>query len=469
MAENWLAILMNIRRWAPRLLRFWGIDRAIAYTIVGRGWSVLAGPLTLLFIARFLSPAEQGFYYTFGSLLGLQIFFELGLSYVILQFASHEKAKLEWTDQGLLEGDATAKARLAALLRRAIVWYGIIALLALAIVLPAGLYFFGQHQPVGVQVRWQIPWVWVVLVSAIGLFVTPFFAVLEGCGLVAEVAFMRVCQSILGSLLLWVALSQQWQLFAAPVLNTVGLLWALGWLGLRKRAFLSDLVAVPHDPVAIGWRAEVWPFQWKIALSWLSGYFIYQLFNPVLFAFHGAVAAGQMGMSINVVTAIWAVGLAWVNTKAAPFGNLIAKRDFKGLDRMFFPCLWQSLAAVACGGMMFWAAAFYARYLHHPLGQRLLDPLPLGLLVATMVVNQIVVAEATYLRAHKQEPFLGVSMLAACLVGLSTYFLGRPFGATGMMVGYFTVIVVVGLGFGTWVFVRKRRLWHSEVQSEAGG
>lgn len=460
---------MNVSTWVPRLLRFWGIDRAIAYTIVGRGWSVLAGPLTLLFIARFLSPAEQGFYYTFGSLLGLQIFFELGLSYVILQFASHEKAKLEWTDQGLLAGDATAKARLAALLRRAIVWYGIIALLALAIVLPAGLYFFGQHQPVGAQVRWQIPWVWVVLVSAIGLFVTPFFAVLEGCGLVGEVAFMRVCQSILGSLLLWIALSQQWQLFAAPVLNTVGLLWALGWLGLRKRAFLSDLVAVPHDPVAISWRAEVWPFQWKIALSWLSGYFIYQLFNPVLFAFHGAVAAGQMGMSINVVTAIWAVGLAWVNTKAAPFGNLVAKRDFKGLDRMFFPCLWQSLVVVACGGMMFWAAAFYARSLHHPLGQRLLDPLPLGLLVATMVVNQVVVAEATYLRAHKQEPFLGVSMLAACLVGLSTYFLGRPFGATGMMVGYFTVIVVVGLGFGTWVFVRKRRLWHSEARGEAGG
>lgn len=29
---------------------------------------------------------------------------------------------------------------------------------------------------------------------------------------------------------------------------------------------------------------EIFPYQWRIALSWISGYFIFQLFNPVLFA-----------------------------------------------------------------------------------------------------------------------------------------------------------------------------------------
>ncbi len=47
--------------------------------------------------------------------------------------------------------------------------------------------------------------------------------------------------------------------------------------------------------MGISWRREVWPFQWKIAVSWLCDYFIFQLFTPVLFAFRGPVEAGQDG------------------------------------------------------------------------------------------------------------------------------------------------------------------------------
>ena len=71
--------------WLKGMLHLCGVDRPVAYVILGRGWSVLAGPITLYMIASFLTRDEQGYYYTFGSILGLQIFFELGLSYVILQ------------------------------------------------------------------------------------------------------------------------------------------------------------------------------------------------------------------------------------------------------------------------------------------------------------------------------------------------------------------------------------------------
>jgi hypothetical protein len=30
------------------IFRIFGVDRAIAYTLVGRGWSVIAGPLTIV-------------------------------------------------------------------------------------------------------------------------------------------------------------------------------------------------------------------------------------------------------------------------------------------------------------------------------------------------------------------------------------------------------------------------------------
>ncbi len=59
-----------------------GLDQAVVFTgWRARGWSSLAGIGTLTLIARFLSPAEQGFYYTFSlPWSAMQIVFELGFS-----------------------------------------------------------------------------------------------------------------------------------------------------------------------------------------------------------------------------------------------------------------------------------------------------------------------------------------------------------------------------------------------------
>lgn len=456
-------LLLNrtvIRNLTVKLLRVLGVDRAIAYTLIGRGWLAIAGPVSVLLIATRMSPAQQGFFYTFGSILGLQVFFELGLSSVILQFASHERGKLKWTTRGTLEGDSVAKARLGSLLRSALVWYGIIAVLVFTVLLPAGLLFFSRDESAR-NVVWHIPWVWIVAVSAFGLFTSSVFALLEGCGLVANIAALRVYQSIGGQVMLWIGLLLGWGLFATPLVNTFALVVGLFWLATTKRPFLCDLITLPRDGPRIDWAREVWPFQWKIGLSWLSGYFIFQLFNPVMFIFHGAAAAGQMGMSISIVAAVSAVAIAWVGTKSAPFGSLIARGEYEVLDRQFFRCLRQSTALIVMVGAAFWVSASYLHSIDHPLSHRLLASFPLLLLIASGIVNHIVTAEAIYLRAHKQEPFLWISMTSGFLMALSSYFLGKEFGATGVMLGYFVISSVVGLGVGTWTFISKRQLWHS--------
>lgn len=443
-----------------RFLRRFGIDRAVGYTLLSRGWAAGAGFVNLFLITRLLSREQQGFYYTFGSILALTVFFELGLGYVLMQFASHERARLEWTAEGTLEGDPEAKARLASLLRMSLLWYTVMGLLILATLLPAGLYFFGVHAPKNVIIDWQKPWVWVVLLTSVSLSLTPLFSIIEGCGLVAEIISLQFVQNVLGSLVNWFVLWHHGALYAAPLGNTLALLWTLYWLWRTKRPLLRDLASTAKLGGGISWRREIWPFQWRMAVSGASGYFIFQLFNPILFAYHGAVAAGQMGLCLNVMAAISGISLGWISTKSATFGALIAKRDFAQMDRLFFPCLWQSWAVVCLGALCFWLGGSYLHAIHHRLSLRILDPLPLGLLVLTAVVNHLIFAQALYLRAHKQEPFLWLSVTGACLVGALSYLLGRPFGPTGMMAGYFAVTLIVGLGAGSWVFLRKREEWH---------
>ena len=446
-----------LTEWLQRVL---GLDQAIVFTVLARGWQSAAGVVTLALIAHFLSPAEQGFYYTFGSLVALQIVFELGFSFVIQQMASHERAVLTISPDHQISGDPVAHARLASVLQKSVRWYSVAAVLMATFLIFAGLHFFSLHADGGASVAWKTPWCCVAIAATLTFQIDPLLAFLEGCGYVANVARLRMAQAATGSVLAWAALITHHGLFAPAMLIVGTASTGIVWLYRRRRLLLGLL---RHDPGhhRIKWGVEVWPFQWKIAVSWLSGYFIFQMFNPVLFAYRGPVAAGQMGMSLNLATALQAIAISWVNTKSAPFGALIALKQYAQLDRLFFRSVFQSLGVCITGAGIFLTGLIWINHTRMSFAHRLLSPLALGLLFCATLVNLVVFSEALYLRAHKQEKFLINSVLTALLVAASTLILGKYFGAMGMIVGYLAVGSIVSLGLGTFTFVKYRRAWHA--------
>ena len=443
-----------------RVFRLMGIDLAIGYTVLARGWAALAGVISLVLIARTLSPAEQGYYYTFGSLVALQIIFELGFSVVILQLAAHEVAHLTIGPGGIISGPAVPHARLASILRKVIKWYSVAAILMACLLIPVGWHFFASTRVPHHTVSWRLPWVAVVLASSITFQIDPIFSFLEGCGFVARVARTRLMQSMLGSLFAWSMLLSHHGLFAPALLILGQAIAGLIWIA-SHRTLLRNLFRHPMGKDRIDWWQEVWPFQWRIAVSYACGFFIFQLFNPILFRYWGPVVAGRMGMSLNISNAIASVAIAWINTKAAPFGTLIARREFLALDRLFFRTTAQTIVFCIFGSLTVWIGAFVVAERHMPFAQRLLPPLPFALLLISMNINQAISSMALYLRAHKQEKFLVNSVLGAITLTLSAFLLGRPFGALGMTIGQFAAAITIGLGLGGYTFFKYRRLWHA--------
>lgn len=458
--DDELDLVVDVESPGPirRILHVTGLDRAVAFTVAGRAWALVSGVVSAFVITAFLTGVQQGYWYTFGSVLGLQVFFELGLTTVILQFASHERAHLEWTSDRRLTGDDKVMRRLASVLHLALVWYGVAAVLMVVIVVPVGWWFFATHRQG--DLVWQLPWVLLGLTTAGVLFVSPVLAILEGCGRVAEIALLRTSQAVLGSLTVWLSLAAGLKLYAVAVTSTVTLVFGIAWLVVRYRRWFVALVTRRTGGEGVGWRSEVWPFQWRIAVSWLSGYFIFQLFTPVLFAYQGAVVAGQMGMSISLAGAVGAMAMAWMNTKAPAFGMFVARRSWTELDHLFFRTVKQSFAAVVLGAAGAWCFVGVLTLAGLSVSQRVLPLLPLALLLGATVVNQIVFSEALYLRAHKKEPFMWLSVVNGVCIGLSTWLLGRSVGAFGVVTGYLVLTVVLGLGGGTWIFRRKRNEWH---------
>ena len=341
-----------------------------------------------------------------------------------------------------------------------------------ATLIPVGIAFF-RHADRGphaiATVHYVLPWLLVVIASSLTFQVDPLFSFLEGCGYVPEVARTRLRQSVAGTVLGWSAFLLHHGLFA-PGCFILGQGLAGGWFLASKRRLLLPLMRHAPGAFRVDWRGEVWPFQWRIAVSWLAGYVTSQLFNPILMNARGPVEAGRMGMSLAVCGTLSSMAVAWMNTKAAPFGRLIARREYAALDRSFFRALWQSVLAAVLGCTAVWLVIFLLgrwgiRSHGTPLAGRLLAPVPLAMLLFGTLANIVVFAEALYLRAHKQEKFMLNSIAGAVYIAPVAYLLGRwsnPHGgAWGIAAAYAVGTLVIGLGYGTYTFLRWRRIWHA--------
>ena len=438
-----------------------GLDRAILYVLLNRGWTLLAGFVTLYLISATMSKAEQGYYYTFSSILALQIFFELGFSGIIAQFASHEMAKLHWRG-GDIAGDPPSRQRLLSLFRLAIKWYGVISLLTVFLLNTAGYYFFSSAARQGDAVNWHLPWILLTLGATLNLFLSPLLALFEGSGLVANVSALRLMQSMVAYGSGWLLLLNGGKLYTAAAISIMTAVVGFCWLGKHYGAFLNSLRQNPPATGATGvcWRREIWPMQWRIALSWLSGYFISQLFTPLVFRYQGTEAAGQLGMSLSIVTTMSTVASAWLTTKLPSFGMLIADRQPRQLMALFRKSSLQSIAVLLAQHGLFFILLLAMRRYQLAFSSRLLEPIDILWLLLAAQASHIVFLQAAYIRAHKIEPYLKHAILLAVLISSSSYYLIQHYSIREMLALYAIICGTVGVGYSSYIYAgfNKRKM-----------
>lgn len=448
---------MSASTWLGRHV---GLNRAVSFTLLTRGWSVVSGLATVFFIGRFLTPAAQGYYYTFSSVIALQVFVELGLTYAIVQFASHEMAHLAWSPDRTVDGAAEAKKRLRSLTGFSLVWFGGAAGLMIVVLIPLGALTV-SFDPAGSLALHDVlkPWAWLVVLSSASLIVAAATALLEGCGHVVEMAFLRLAQSLVATLAAWTVFAAGGALYALAA-QAAGTLVVGGiWLVRAYQPFFRDLLVFRSSLPGMDWQREIWPFHWRIAVSWVSGYLIFQLFSPLLFVTQGPVAAGQMGLSLQIFGALNGVAMSWISTQTPLYGRMIARREGRALDRLFRRGLAQSTSVLLCCLLATLASLQLLSAMNSPFAQRVL-PLPLmAFMAAIALANHVIFAEAALLRAHKQDPFMVVSVLNGLATALMAVALVPQYGLAGAVVSYGAATLLIGLGGGTVIFLRKRKTW----------
>lgn len=444
-----------------------GVDKAIAYSSGARIVQAFTGAGSIFFISTFLTGVEQGFYYTFGSILALQVFFELGLTGIMTQYVAHEASHLTLDENREYQGNIKYKSRLASLVRFCVKWYSILAAIVALFLLIFGFFYFSKYgEGQGVVVSWKIPWVIIIIATAIKLFQSPFTSILNGLGFIKEISKITFWQQLILPTVSWIGLALGFKLYVSGIgyLTSV-VIW---FLFIKKQNLLPILLNLLKVKISesVSYMKEIFPYQWRIALSWISGYFIFQLFNPVLFATEGAVVAGQMGMTLTALSAIQAFSMSWLNTKVPIYSSFIAQKNFAALDTLFVKTLKQMISICAILLITFLIFICLLRELRigingNLLADRFLDYVPMILMMIPVFLLQFTNSWATYLRCHKKEPFLANSIVNGILCMLSTFLLGKLYGLYGIVIGYCSIQVLL-FPWGYYLYKSNKKRWHEK-------
>ncbi len=153
-----------------------------------------------------LSSVQQGYYFTFASLIGLQVFFEMGLNQVVVLLVSHEAVNVKIGEDGSLSAAPEHVNRLFGIIYLIRRWYAVAALLFFVFGNVFGFFFLNRHHQTLPFSNWGPVWVSVVTLSALNLYLSPFLAVVEGFGQLGQVSRLRLIQSIVGYTLFWILL-----------------------------------------------------------------------------------------------------------------------------------------------------------------------------------------------------------------------------------------------------------------------
>lgn len=443
-----------------------GVDKAIFFTLLGRGLQISTALFTVFFIAKYLSPDEQGYFFTFGSIVAIQVFFELGLTQIITQFVAHEASHLKWDDNYKLLGEDIYISRLSSLLRFCVKWYLVFAVLLLIVLLIVGIFFFSKYHVSQETIAWKLPWLLLVIGTGLNLLLSPIIAFIGGLGKVKEVAEIRLVQQFIYPFVVWGGLIIGSKLFVAGADAIIRVL--VVYIIIVKSSFFTILKNIwyANGEAKVSYKKEIFPYQWRIALSWISGYFIFQLFNPVLFATEGPQIAGQMGMTMAALNGIQTLAMSWISTKIPYFSGLIATGEYVELDGLFNKTMKQMMAIGTILLLLFIVVIYVMQrfnviFFGMDIGNRFLPVIPLSLMTWSIFTMLPINCWATYLRCHKKEPLFINSVVISILCCMSTLILGDLYGVYGICIG-FAFLRLISLTWIYSIFKKKRNEWHEK-------
>jgi membrane protein CcdC involved in cytochrome C biogenesis len=93
----------------------------------------------------------------------------------------------------------------------------------------------------------------------------------------------------------------------------------------------------------------------------------------------------------------------------------------------------------------------------HPFSSRIVQPLPLSLILIGAILSNVLYSTTVYLRAHKREPYALLSSVNALITGSLSLFLGMKYAIDGVALAYFLTASLLILPWQLIIFALHKK------------
>lgn len=403
----------------------------LKYSFLNQLAKLVSGPLILLIIPLYLSATTQGLWFSIISLGALVVLVDLGFSTIVTQFAAHEFAHLHLTQVGLLEGPVNHMHRLSSLFHFCIKQIKFVGIFIFPILLIINFLILSYSTDFH---EWLIPWFLYNIASFMLFTNNIILSFIEGCNQVAISQKIRLQIAIVNIMIMIILLFFHVQLYAlalgAFVSASLGLLLIYMRFGFFIRNFDKN---GNHYP----WHAEIYPLLKRYAGSFMSGYFMFQIFTPVALTYYGPIEAGKVGLSIAIWTALLGISNVWLTVVTPKINMLVARKEYDVLQSVFRYALVRSTLTYLVGVIVF-VSFYFIVGKDFFLFKRMIPFTEMVFLATGWFFQVLVNGMAVYIRAHKEEPLLIPSFSMAIYIVIVTIFAATYLPLNYFFIGFFT-------------------------------
>ncbi|MES2376110.1 MAG: hypothetical protein V4553_06020 [Bacteroidota bacterium] len=426
------------------------LDKYQSTFLLSRIWNLVGYLITFFVVSNFLGRVEQGYYYTLNSLIALQVFFELGFSYVIVQKSSHLHSL--WVNKPTHDKSCPEYKEASSFFLYIVQWFSCCAFIFIIVLIVVGNSFFSSKTHVNDPLT--SIWYFLIVLTALNLILTAVLSFFEGFGKALHIYKIKLFQNIFSQCILWIAIYNGLGLksiaFSNFTLFVVGIILVLV-------SFRTDLISLfkARSSKFVYWVKDLFKYQSKVALSWISGYFQFQLLVPIIFHYRGAIDAGRMGNTFTLVSGITALSLSLIQSKSWEYSSLIAVKNYEGVNKIFKKNLLQILFASVFIGIGMYALIIIINYKGYGIAQKVLPPIPFLLFILATIFNVIIAGIAIYLRAFLEEKLMVVSLSTGLSMILLLLLVTPKYGLLGVSIVYLSCTLFIGLLGAVYILRQK--------------
>ena len=403
-----------------------GINDATKNVFIFRLWTVFSGLVVLISVPLNLSDIEQGYYFLFGSILALQVFFELGLSQVLIQFVTHEYYK--------------NSEKLKECIRFFKNIYRYIAATYIILLIIGSLFFF-RNDIIFFNNNYYLIFIILIFFNGLNIYQNINLNFHDSCNMMAYSYRHRLMQSVIGNFILVAMLYfgfGLWSFIALPISFVV---MSKIWLAKNKLIYdVEGYITVNYKEFA----KEILPLQWRIAVSWISGYLAFQLFVPATYKQFGSIEAGKLGLTMAAFTAMLSVVMGITSAKTPDIIKNIVNGNKKNLLTILKSLMLITGLLTLIFSLIFIIIIFYGQEKQISFIGRFLNVETCVVIGLITVINSVIFNLASYMRAHKEEPMMIQSIVVGILTALDIWLFMEK-GILSVLVIYLIITSFIAL------------------------